>query len=124
MEITSNLVKVHLANYLSNLPLPNSFVGIFKLGITDIVKLIPFYATIGGVCYVSYRFIRPRNPVNPAIKKESPKVVDGFDIEELGDSTAFCRCWRSSKFPYCDGAHAKYNIMHQDNVGPLLIKKK
>lgn len=31
MEFSSNLVKVNLANYLSNLPLPNSFVGIFKL---------------------------------------------------------------------------------------------
>lgn len=63
-------------------------------------------------------------PVNPSIKKESPKVVDGFDIEELGESTAFCRCWRSSKFPLCDGAHNKYNIEQNDNVGPLLIKKK
>lgn len=63
-------------------------------------------------------------PVNPALKKESPKVVDGFDIEELGESTAFCRCWRSTKFPYCDGAHTKYNKEHQDNVGPLIIKKK
>lgn len=51
-------------------------------------------------------------------------MVDKFDIEELGDSTAFCRCWRSSKFPYCDGAHNSYNISCGDNVGPLLIKKK
>lgn len=63
-------------------------------------------------------------PVNPCIKKESPKVVDGYDIEELGESTAFCRCWRSSKFPLCDGAHNKYNIEQKDNVGPLIIKKK
>jgi len=124
MEFSSKLVKVHLADYLANLPLPNSFVGIFKLSIKDLVKLIPFYATVGGVCYLSFRVIKPRNPVNPSIKKESPKVVDGFDIEELGDSTAFCRCWRSSKFPLCDGAHTKYNIEQKDNVGPLVIKKK
>jgi len=31
MEFSSKLVKVHLADYLANLPLPNSFVGIFKL---------------------------------------------------------------------------------------------
>jgi CDGSH-type Zn-finger protein len=90
----------------------------------DIVKLIPFYATVGGVCYLSFRVIKPRSPVNPSIKKESPKVVDGFDIEELGESTAFCRCWRSSKFPFCDGAHTKYNNEQKDNVGPLIIKKK
>jgi len=32
MEFSCNLIKVHLANYLANLPLPNSFLGIFKLG--------------------------------------------------------------------------------------------
>lgn len=32
MELSSKLVKVHLANYLANLPLPDSFLGIFKLG--------------------------------------------------------------------------------------------
>ncbi|XP_050520294.1 CDGSH iron-sulfur domain-containing protein 2 homolog [Daktulosphaira vitifoliae] len=122
MEASSNLIKVHLANYLANLPLPNSFTGIFKLGISDIVKLIPFYATVGGVCYISYRFVCPRSPVNPSIKKESSKVADVFAIEELGDSTAFCRCWRSSKFPLCDGAHNVYNKLCQDNVGPLIVK--
>lgn len=40
MEISSNLVKVHLANYLANLPLPNSFIGIFKLGGEYYFKLI------------------------------------------------------------------------------------
>jgi hypothetical protein len=32
MEFSSKLIKVHLSNYLANLPLPNSFLGIFKLG--------------------------------------------------------------------------------------------
>jgi len=32
MEFYSRLIKVHLADYLANLPLPDSFVGIFKLG--------------------------------------------------------------------------------------------
>lgn len=44
MEFSSNLVKVHLANYLADLPLPNSFFGIFKLGskylLLNIVVLI------------------------------------------------------------------------------------
>lgn len=29
--------------------------------VKDIVKLIPFYATIGGVCYLSYRVIKPKH---------------------------------------------------------------
>jgi len=72
MEFSSKLVRVHLADYLANLPLPDSFVGIFRLGVKDIVKLIPFYATVGGVCYISYRVIKPKRPVNPSIKKRMP----------------------------------------------------
>ena len=33
------------------------------------------------------------------------------------------RCWKSKKFPYCDGAHAKHNAETGDNVGPLIVKK-
>lgn len=32
MEFSSKIIKVHLANYLANLPLPDSFFGIFRLG--------------------------------------------------------------------------------------------
>ena len=33
------------------------------------------------------------------------------------------RCWKSKKFPYCDGSHAKHNKETGDNTGPLIIKK-
>ena len=36
----------------------------------------------------------------------------------------FCRCWKSKKFPYCDGSHTKHNEETGDNVGPLIVKKK
>lgn len=32
METLSNLVKVNLPNYFSNLPIPNTFGGWFRLG--------------------------------------------------------------------------------------------
>ncbi len=35
----------------------------------------------------------------------------------------FCRCWKSNKFPYCDGSHNKHNQVTGDNVGPLIVKK-
>uniref|UniRef100_A0A1B6CFI0 Iron-binding zinc finger CDGSH type domain-containing protein n=1 Tax=Clastoptera arizonana TaxID=38151 RepID=A0A1B6CFI0_9HEMI len=120
----SSLVKVHVPNYLSNLPLPNTIGGWFRLGVKDWASLIPFFAAVGGVSYVTFRFFRPKSPVNPAIKKTETKVVDCLNIEDLGDKNAFCRCWRSEKFPYCDGAHGKYNRQSGDNVGPLVINKK
>ena len=36
----------------------------------------------------------------------------------------FCRCWKSKKFPYCDGSHAKHNEETGDNTGPLIVKRK
>ncbi|KAB7494358.1 CDGSH iron-sulfur domain-containing protein 1 [Armadillidium nasatum] len=61
---------------------------------------------------------------NLSVKKNESKVVDSIDMEDLGDKASFCRCWRSAKFPYCDGTHGKHNTTTGDNVGPLVIKKK
>lgn len=35
--------------------------------------------------------------VNHKIDKHEAKVVTKIDIEDLGDVTAFCRCWQSAK---------------------------
>jgi len=37
-----------------------------------------------------------------------------------GQQVAFCRCWRSEKFPYCDGAHRRLNEAG-DQVGPVIV---
>ncbi|XP_035265710.1 CDGSH iron-sulfur domain-containing protein 1-like [Anguilla anguilla] len=62
--------------------------------------------------------------VNKTIDKDSPKVVHSFDVEDIGSKAAYCRCWRSKKFPYCDGSHGKHNQETGDNVGPLIIKRR
>ncbi|XP_022646987.1 CDGSH iron-sulfur domain-containing protein 1-like isoform X2 [Varroa jacobsoni] len=65
-----------------------------------------------------------KNQLNPSIEKNNPKVVHTMDIEDIGDKKVFCRCWRSAKFPYCDGSHNKHNQETGDNVGPLIVEKK
>eukprot|EP00539_Tryblionella_compressa_P022062 CAMPEP_0178885454 /NCGR_PEP_ID=MMETSP0747-20121128/15372_1 /TAXON_ID=913974 /ORGANISM="Nitzschia punctata, Strain CCMP561" /LENGTH=55 /DNA_ID=CAMNT_0020554149 /DNA_START=27 /DNA_END=194 /DNA_ORIENTATION=- len=50
------------------------------------------------------------------------------DIEDMVNESdkgvkAYCRCWRSKSFPYCDGSHVQYNKEFDDNTGPLVIKK-
>jgi len=62
--------------------------------------------------------------VNPGVDKASAKVVNTVDIEDIGDKAVFCRCWRSKKFPYCDGTHTKFNEESGENVGPLIVQKK
>lgn len=84
---------------------------------------------VGYAAYVTYATSKKQgasagggSPINPGIKKESPKVVDNIDVEDLGNKAVFCRCWRSKKFPYCDGSHGKHNDATGDNVGPLIIQ--
>ena len=66
-------------------------------------------------------FQAPRS--NTKVKMDCAKVVDTVDIEDMGSKGVFCRCWKSNKFPYCDGSHTKHNAETGDNVGPLIIKK-
>lgn len=135
MHGLAHLIRETIPNYLRDLPVPDSFTGIFKLGLSDIIRLAPLIAVISGSTYYTVRYLKgepdggdgiPRHPrggkVNLNVKKESPKVVDTVDIEELGNKKVFCRCWRSKAFPYCDGSHTEHNQTTGDNVGPLIIK--
>ncbi|KAK7865209.1 hypothetical protein R5R35_003925 [Gryllus longicercus] len=131
MEPLSNTIRVTVPNYLSNLPIPDSVGGWFRLGVRDWASLIPLAAAVGGVTYLTYKAFCPRArpdqkkaAVNPNIKKNVEKVVDMFDLEDIGDKVAFCRCWRSKNFPYCDGSHTPYNRESGDNVGPVCLSRK
>lgn len=50
---------------------------------------------------------------HPARHEELPKSAK---------KTAYCRCWKSKKMPFCDGAHREYNALSGDNLGPLVIQ--
>lgn len=83
-------------------------------------------AGVGGflVSYYLQKRCNKKDLVNKCVNKDSPKVVHSFDMEDIGTKAVYCRCWKSKKFPYCDGAHAKHNEETGDNVGPLIIMKK
>ncbi|XP_067940518.1 CDGSH iron-sulfur domain-containing protein 2 homolog [Watersipora subatra] len=124
MQFASGLVKDSLADYLKKLPIPDTFLGWFSLSFSDWLKLVPFMGAVGGISYVTYRQIRPTHTINPSVKKGQGKVVDTVDIEDMtADQVSYCRCWRSMKFPLCDGAHNLYNLRTGDNIGPLVVKK-
>nr|CAG4635860.1 EOG090X0JRY [Artemia franciscana] len=97
--------------------------ALFKVGRKILMLLLTFIFSISAFYYISFcLFTKP--PVNPEIKKDAQKVVDSFTAEEFKAKTAFCRCWRSANFPYCDGSHNAYNKECCDNVGPLVISKR
>ncbi|XP_006147118.1 CDGSH iron-sulfur domain-containing protein 1 isoform X3 [Tupaia chinensis] len=93
------------------------------------IAAVTIAAGTAAIGYLAYRRFyvkdhRSKSMVNLHIQKDNPKVVHAFDMEDLGDKAVYCRCWRSKKFPFCDGAHTKHNEETGDNVGPLIIKKK
>lgn len=66
------------------------------------VTYIPIVTTVGLAAYVVWQSLRPKiGLVNPNIEKSQEKVVNTMDIEDIGDSIAFCRCWRSKKVMIC-----------------------
>lgn len=78
----------------------------------------PTFMTMSGPTHVLVH-------INPDIHKfYADKIVDYYDKQNLSDFTAFCRCWRSRQFPYCDGFHRQHNELVGDNVGPIIVRKK
>ncbi|XP_055907130.1 CDGSH iron-sulfur domain-containing protein 2 homolog [Eupeodes corollae] len=128
--VLASLVKETIPNYLSNLPIPDTIGGWFKLSIKDWICLVPPTALVAGIGYMSYlafcpEAIKKRSSgiINPSIKKHEAKVVEMIDVEDIADKAAFCRCWKSKNWPYCDGSHGDHNKTTGDNVGPVVIKR-
>ncbi|XP_060130868.1 CDGSH iron-sulfur domain-containing protein 1 isoform X1 [Zootoca vivipara] len=93
------------------------------------IAAVTFAAGAAAIGYLAYKkFISKdrccNGMVNLHIQKDNPKVVHAFDMEDLGEKAVYCRCWRSKKFPLCDGSHTNHNDETGDNVGPLIIKRK
>uniref|UniRef100_A0A1I7XYR3 CDGSH iron-sulfur domain-containing protein 2 homologue n=1 Tax=Steinernema glaseri TaxID=37863 RepID=A0A1I7XYR3_9BILA len=74
--------------------------------------------------WIGWKMGQKRARQNHEHKLSSDKVVDTVDVEDIGEKMAFCRCWKSKKFPLCDGTHNKHNQCTGDNLGPLIVKGK
>ncbi|XP_066156639.1 CDGSH iron-sulfur domain-containing protein 2 homolog [Euwallacea fornicatus] len=125
-----HLVKITIPEYLSGLPVPDSFGGWFRLGFRDWLSLVPPTALAAGVGYTFYLAFCPKaqkartGRCNNTIQLTNPKVVDTIDVEDITDKAVFCRCWKSKNWPYCDGSHATHNKETGDNLGPIIVKKE
>ncbi|XP_046439936.1 CDGSH iron-sulfur domain-containing protein 1-like isoform X1 [Daphnia pulex] len=95
-----------------------------SLGVAAVGISLFIYAKVTGTGFCKKKCDKKGSVVNQSIKKGDSKVVDTFDLEDIGDKKVFCRCWRSASFPYCDGSHNKHNTETGDNVGPLIVGKK
>uniref|UniRef100_A0A673W7U9 CDGSH iron-sulfur domain-containing protein 2 n=1 Tax=Salmo trutta TaxID=8032 RepID=A0A673W7U9_SALTR len=93
----------------------------FQISKDQLTVLVPVAvaATVGGFLVSRYFTGRKKSQVNTCVCKDSAKVVHSFDIEDIGSKAVYCRCWRSKKFPYCDGSHTKHNEITGDNPTSL-----
>ncbi|ULU06155.1 hypothetical protein L5515_014326 [Caenorhabditis briggsae] len=90
--------------------------------VASTVAVLAGGALIGYI--VGYKLGQRSARCNYKIQLDSNKVADTVDIEDIGEKKAFCRCWKSEKWPYCDGSHGKHNKETGDNVGPLIVKSE
>ncbi|KAL9984448.1 hypothetical protein ACROYT_G006740 [Oculina patagonica] len=138
MEAISRAIKEQLPNYLRSLPIPSTFGGFLKLSGKEWGQLAPLLVSVSLFLYLVISSLK-RSTSKPAAKKpdqdwinktqqkEKEKVADTIQIEDLAEKAAyhaFCRCWKSKKFPRCDGSHTQHNKETGDNVGPVVLKRK
>ena len=81
-----------------------AFSSLSGQSLADTIVPTVVAATSGVVAYlvltsIYRKVIGKGNPnlINKSIKKDTAKVADSFDIEDLPDKVAYCRCWRSKK---------------------------
>ncbi|XP_074647673.1 CDGSH iron-sulfur domain-containing protein 2-like [Tubulanus polymorphus] len=133
MEAIAQFLHKSLPKYLERMPFPDSISDIAEMSGQDWMRLLPFLGIVSFLTYATVRVFIPNQSstaedprskwVNEDIQKDCPKVADVMNIEDLGNKTAYCRCWKSKKFPYCDGSHTAHNKATGDNVGPVVLKR-
>jgi len=127
-----DVVTRKLPRYLQSLPVPKSTAGYTQLGQKEVLILLWPTLLVFSVLYFTWCALFPDTPkkgtvgINASIHLDRDKVVNNVSVADIEDTAtkAYCRCWKSKKFPYCDGAHNKHNKECGDNVGPLIIKGK
>ncbi|CAO1428061.1 unnamed protein product [Diamesa tonsa] len=130
MECLNSLVTKNIPNYFAGLPIPATFGGWFKLGFKDWLALVPPTALLAGTAYTLYMAYCPEarpkvsRRQNTTIRLGEAKVVDMIDVEDIGEKAAFCRCWKTKNWPYCDGSHGEHNKSCGDNTGPVVVSRK
>lgn len=91
-------------------------------------QIVPWVTTAAAVAYGVYVTLELRKEraasgsVNRQIKKDSNKVVDTVDLEEIGQKGVFCRCWKSKKVTIDEDAFLTYllTMFCYSSVVPLL----
>lgn len=129
MDVLNVLITKTLPTYLASVPIPIDGAALEALSGDEVNRLAVFSfasATLSALVLVGLLSMcrKTTTKVNTTQDQAADKIVHTCsvqDVEDLGRNVVYCRCWKSSKFPLCDGSHNKHNTLTGDNVGPLII---
>ncbi|XP_035220708.1 CDGSH iron-sulfur domain-containing protein 1-like [Stegodyphus dumicola] len=123
-DISPYLIESHfIALFIFHIKIFTFFFSVNE----NVQHVLPWAVSAAALSYALYAtivLVKKKGRVNKKVQLGTDKVVHSVDIEDIGKKSVFCRCWKSEKFPYCDGSHNKHNEETGDNLGPLIVKQK
>ena len=97
---------------------------LFSIPVKEWAHLITFSAAVGTTGYILgkpfyEKYIEKRifdkkdySPMNYDIRFEAEKVYDIIDVEDLGEKTNLCRCWRSKKVTFREVTKIYFDFLY------------
>ena len=71
MSCVAHVVKVSLPHYLQELPIPDSVLGWFQLGVGDWARILPFGIVVGGLSYLSLKGLCSTPGIGPVLQVDT-----------------------------------------------------
>lgn len=140
MEQLKLVLTQTIPQYLTELELPSSWSGFLTYTVAQWKQLLPLVVAVLLPPILLLSFVLPLVSKGTDSNRTSSKIRQAdavanvekdvrtqIALEEVEDicknsekgRVSFCRCWRSNKYPYCDGSHRECQ-----GLGPLVITAK
>jgi CDGSH-type Zn-finger protein len=106
-----------MTSVVSTIDTKSAMIGLLVFAIPALIVVFANKTSSATVKATTSRF--------PVMNLNKLERMTTLKIDELSKDKEIwlCRCWMSSTYPYCDGAHHAHNKETGDTVGPLFLKR-